>query len=367
MRPNLLCLCLLLFTVVACRNSSVTSSLPRQLPPPLLPEITPAQAGYDADKLSLLRSHLEAAGAESMLLLHQGKVFFSYGDIHQPRLVHSIRKSLLHSLIGIGVAEGCIRLDASLAELAFNETNDVLTKTEQQATLRDLLKSRSGVYHQAAAENEAMTRDRPARGSHSPNTHFYYNNWDFNAIGAIYEQQCRQSIFTAFEQKIARPLGMAYRANTQRVILETPDAPLPPGSSFYQLEPSRSQYPAYHFRLSAKDLALYGQLYLQQGNWQGTQLLPAQWIRDSTQPYSITDPDYGLAYGMLWAVVAPAADDKGPNAFYHTGNGVHMLGVYPQQDMVFVLRVNTEQAYTFHGGHLYQAIRLAHGARKVSE
>ena len=359
MRPTSLCLCMLLL-LGACRSHNTLS--------PVFAEISPQQAGYDAKKLDLLRHHLEATGAESMLLLHQGKVFFSFGDVNQPRLVHSIRKSLLNSLIGIGVADGCIRLDATLAELAINEKVDALTNNEQQATVRDLLQSRSGVYHQAAAENEAMTQHRPARGSHAPNTHYYYNNWDFNAIGAIYEQQCGQSVFEAFEQKIARPLGMSFRANPQRVILETPDAPLPAGSSFYQLEPSRSQYPAYHFRLSATDLALYGQLYLQRGYWQGTQLLPEQWIDDSTQPYSVTQPEYGLAYGMLWAVVLSAPDNiskdkSAKHAFYHTGNGVHMLGIYPQQQMVFVLRVNTETDYSFHEGHLYQAIRLAHGAR----
>jgi CubicO group peptidase (beta-lactamase class C family) len=355
MRINTLNICISAFLLSACHNIYSTQSV--------FAEVAPSQAGYDSQKLELLRKHLEATGAESMLLLFRGEVVFKFGDIDQPRMIHSIRKSLLNSLIGIGVADGCIRLDATLADLGINELKDPLTKAEQKATVMDLLKSRSGVYHNAAAENEAMTHKRPVRGSYSPDSHFYYNNWDFNVVGAIYEQQCGQSIFTAFEEKIAKPIGMSYRASTPLTIVDGTNAPIPSSSSFYQFEPSRSQYPAYHFRLSAKDLALYGQLFLQLGVWQGRQIVPSKWIQASTQPYSMTEPEYSLGYGMLWGVVVSEQKDDAANAFFHTGNGVHMLGVYPNQEMVFVLRVNTESHYSFHEGHLYKAIQLAHQAR----
>lgn len=62
--------------------------------------ITPAQAGYSEQGLATLRQVLADAGSESMLLVHKGKVFFEWGDIRRKRLVHSIRKPLLHALIG---------------------------------------------------------------------------------------------------------------------------------------------------------------------------------------------------------------------------------------------------------------------------
>ena len=53
-----------------------------------------------------------------------------------------------------------------------------------------------------------MDELRPARFSHAPGTFWYYNNWDFNALGAIYEHAAGDSVFGAFNREIARPIGM---------------------------------------------------------------------------------------------------------------------------------------------------------------
>ncbi|MDH4271900.1 MAG: serine hydrolase, partial [Candidatus Aminicenantes bacterium] len=75
------------------------------------------------------------------------------------------------------------------------------------AAVSDLLKSRSGVYHEAAAESEDMVETRPTRGSHPHDTFFYYNNWDFNALGTIFEKVTGAKIFEAFKREIAEPIG----------------------------------------------------------------------------------------------------------------------------------------------------------------
>lgn len=169
-------------------------------------------------------------------------------------------------------------------------------------------------------------------------------------------------VHEAFGEWIAKPLGM--RDYTGRIIAPPADGqPIPEwADGFRQLEPAISRYRAYHFRLSTHDLALFGQLYLQHGMWNGRQLVPAAWIDASTQPISITDEQYGLAYGMLWDVLVPEPGQARTD-FYHTGVGVHMLGVYPQYGLVMVHRVDTEAPYTFNDGDLYAIIRAIHAAR----
>jgi len=54
-----------------------------------------------------------------------------------------------------------------------------------------------------------MKAARPRRHSHPPGTFYYYNNWDFNALGTIFRQRTGLDIFEAFERRIARPLDMA--------------------------------------------------------------------------------------------------------------------------------------------------------------
>lgn len=323
--------------------------------------IAPEEAGYAAEKLAALPDFLRSSGSESLLLLHDGKVLFEWGDIRKRRLVHSMRKALLNSLIGICVDEGRLDLSRTLGELGIDDIPPALSATEKAATLEQVLQSRSGVYHEAAAESEGMIASRPARGSRAPGTHYYYNNWDFNVAGHVYERDCGASIYDAFDRHIARPLGMLDYRN--RIMVGPVDmAAIPDADGFYKLEPERSRFPAYHFRLSAHDLALYGQLFLQRGSWQGRQIVPADWIARSTRPVSILNPRYGLAYGMLWDVLVPASPDEMP-AFFHTGVGVHMLGVYPKHKLVLVHRVNTETGQPFDEANLVRLIRMVHGAR----
>lgn len=324
--------------------------------------ISPADAGYSSEALNDLRAFLATAGSESLLLLHNGQVFFEYGDIRQKRLVHSIRKALLSSLVGIENAAGsCLALPRTLRDFGVDDSPTSLTDVEKQATLQHLLQSRSGVYVPAAAETEGMEQQRPARGSHAPGTHWYYNNWDFNVAGGLYEQCSRETVHQAFLQRIARPIGMLdYQGH---VDAWPADGPIQTTTDGYRrLESDKSKYPAHHFRLSAHDLALYGQLFLQRGRWKGQQLVPAAWVDASTQPESVVNADQGLAYGMLWNVLVPVPDGGRPS-FYHTGLGVHMLAVYPEHALVIVHRVNTESAFEFKEFDLVQIIRRIHRAR----
>jgi CubicO group peptidase (beta-lactamase class C family) len=94
----------------------------------------------------------------------------------------------LSALYGIGVAEGRIKLDQTLAELGIDDRAPSLSDSEKQATIRDLLMMRSGVYHPAAYEGPGIAERRLQRGSHPPGSFWYYNNWDVNTLGIIYEK-----------------------------------------------------------------------------------------------------------------------------------------------------------------------------------
>lgn len=324
--------------------------------------ITPAQAGYSVEKLQVLSAFLEQSGSDSLLLLHDGKVFFEWGDIRKKILIHSMRKAVLNGVYGVYAGRPEMNLQQTLKQLKIDDLEPALTEPEQSATLLDVLKSRSGVYHPAAAEDESMIGSRPARGSHPSGEFYYYNNWDFNVAGAVFEQQTSKRLYDVFYEQIAKPLGMLDYHNhilPQQPVETKLNADI---DGYYQYEPDRSKYPAYHFRMSAHDLALYGQLFLNGGRWQGKQIIPAEWIALSTKPYSITEPEYGLAYGMLWDVLVPDSPDE-QASFYHTGVGVHMLGVYPKHKLVMVHRVDTEREFRFNDGDLYRVIRMVHGAR----
>ena len=87
-----------------------------------------------------------------------------------------------------------------------------------------------------------MKRRRPSRGVFLPGERWYYNNWDFNVLGTIFELETNISIGQAFKEWISDPIGMQdFRAEDVH----------------YRWEKA-SLYPAYPFWVSARDLTRFG-------------------------------------------------------------------------------------------------------------
>ncbi len=292
--------------------------------------VQPDEVGWSSEKLNEIKPIIEQSGYAAVMALFDGKVFFSEGNISRNYWCHSIRKPLLNALYGIYVELGNIDLDNTMEELNIDDIPPSLTHDEKQAKVRDLLKSRSGVYHEAAAEAQAMIDSRPERGSHLPNTFYYYNNWDFNVLGTIFEQETGTKIFDEFKRKIADPIGMQdFDVN----------------NCFYQYELEKSIHPAYHFRMSARDMARFGVLFQQNGMWKDTHIISDEWITKSTALYSVKDSTFGIGYGYMWNVIPEGslmADTFGYPGYYHTGIGVHALIVVPELKLVIVERYDTD-------------------------
>jgi len=285
-------------------------------------QTTPEQAGWNPALMSEARSYSESIGTASFMVIQNGVVVDSWGDISRRLELHSMRKSLLSALIGIAVAEGKITLDATLASLGIDDNPPELTSAEKQATVRQLLQARSGVYHLALYETEGEKRRRPARASHAPGTFWYYNNWDFNALGTIYEHATGTSIFDSFQQRIATPLGMQdYR----------------PGDGRY-VRGADSTHPAYPFHMTARDLARFGLLFLRSGRWRDTQVIPASWVQESTTAWSETY--FHSGYGYMWWTGFPnrrvGVMDLPLGGFWADGHNGQYVVVDPANDVVVV-------------------------------
>jgi CubicO group peptidase (beta-lactamase class C family) len=316
-----------------------SSSSPEE-PTDGLQYVTPEEVGWSSQKLEDSKALAQQGGYAAVMAACEGKVFFSWGEVSRNLKVHSIRKPFLSALVGIHVDRGQINLDETLAELGIDDSAPDLTDTEKQATVRELLQSRSGVYHPAAAEDTSMESQRPARGSHPHGTFYYYNNWDFNVAGTIFRQKTGLDIFEAFKTEIADPIGMQ-------------DFRL--AGCAYQYEYSKSQHPAYAFWMSARDMLRFGVLYQKGGAWLGKQIIPLSWIAKSTTTYSVTDTTFQVGYGYMWMTAptgSPAAALFGHACYFHTGIGVHLLVVMPDADLVLVVRLNTEGSWVDPGDDL---------------
>src|SRR3984957_6958889 len=148
------------------------------------------EAGWSQERLAAARAYAEADSihTSAVMIVQGGEVVDQWGDINQKIDCYSIRKSLLSALYGIYSAEGAIDVNQTLEQLGVDDSPDPLLKEEKQARVVDLLRARSGVYHKVDFETASMQKSRPSRGSHAPGTFWYYNNWDFNALGTIFEK-----------------------------------------------------------------------------------------------------------------------------------------------------------------------------------
>jgi CubicO group peptidase (beta-lactamase class C family) len=298
-------------------------------------DATPRPSGLERTKV--LASHrideahrfLAEKTAFDAFVAHQGDTeVMRWGVVDIPINTHSVRKSVLSALYGIAEAKRLVNLDETLAEIGIDEPRTPLTAVEKRATIRDLLMSRSGIYLEAAGETSSIREGRPRRGRYEPGTHFFYNNWDFNVLGVIFEKRTGLTIGEALDAWIAKPVGMtAFRAD--HVI--------------YSSGPN-SQYRQFVVYMSASDLARFGSLFVNAGRWGNTQVLPAQWIEQSFQRHSVVEqPRPFDGYGYMWWL-----DSKADVAWADGWRGQYMI-VDRANKLVVVSRNDTGRNVVTHG------------------
>ncbi|HKG22361.1 MAG TPA: serine hydrolase [Blastocatellia bacterium] len=267
---------------------------------------SPETLGWSSQKLKLARRYSESTGSAAVMIVVDGVV-----------------------------KEGKLDLSRTLEELGIDDGPPKLTAEEKQARVIDLLKARSGVYHPALGEIPAMQALRPQRGSHKPGTFWYYNNWDFNVLGTIFERSTGTTIREAFAARIARPLMMQdFRPQDVEYV-----------------RGEESVHPIFPFRMSARDAARFGLLYLRKGEWQGARIVPEGWVEESTRSHSLL-PEAGVfgtfgGYGYMWWVAVggkqyPSVDLR-EGAYSAHGYGGHFIVVIPHFNMVVVHRNDTER------------------------
>lgn len=293
----------------------------------------PEALGWSSEKLQLAKEQFEKIGSAAVVIVVDGLILDEWGDTSRHFRAHSMRESLLNAIFGIHVHEGHIDLEATLEELGVDD-NEPLTASEKQATIRHLLKGRSGIYLPALYLGGSF--DNPPRGSHLPGTFFHYNNWDFNVLGTIFEQETGTKLFEEFKRRIADPLHMED--------FSVEDCRYFRGSHGDNVN---TRFPAYPLRISARDLARFGLLYLRNGQWRGQQIVPAKWIRESWTPYSVyygTKTLYGYTNWRMYlkGKLLPGGLRLKDNVYWTSGINIHRLYVVPWANLIVVHRVNSD-------------------------
>ena len=166
----------------------------------------PEAAGFCPAGLDTVTARARELSTTAIMAVVGGRVSTSTATLTTVSYLASVRKSMLSMLYGNYVESGSNppEQDARRSEHRRQRRPPPL---EKQATIADLLGARSGVYHAASNRGDNLA-DAPPRGSQKPGTYYLYSNWDFNALGTIFEQETGQNIYDALERDLARPIGM---------------------------------------------------------------------------------------------------------------------------------------------------------------
>ncbi len=124
-----------------------------------------------------------------------------------------------------------------------------------------------------------------------------------------------------------------------------------------------SIHAAYPFEMTARDMARFGLLYLHEGKWQDRQVIPSQWVLDSTKAYSDAGP--GVGYGYLWWVAKGyilGTKIDGP-AYRAQGAGGQYIVVLPSRKLVLAYVSDCDRTGVEGGPQFSELLKLVLAAQ----
>jgi CubicO group peptidase (beta-lactamase class C family) len=278
---------------------------------------------------------------------------FDAADGHE---IHSITKSITSALVGIALGDHYLKsLDQTVGELLAAHLPRHPDPRLRGVTVRQLLTMTGGLPGdvQSVEGDQRLSRrlfrsrdwvghilGRPLASK--PGTTFAYSNASSHLLSAIVADATDQPTLAYARARLFGPLGI----NSDNVF--EPRAVKPPTPA--QLQAWRQAAVAwprdpqgYHFgfgetKLPARYLAKFGYLYLNGGRWDTTQVVPADYVRASTQPQrSVGGPRVG--YGYQWWTTSINLHA----AFAAHGLGGQRIVVVPDLDLVVVTTCDAQQ------------------------
>jgi CubicO group peptidase (beta-lactamase class C family) len=294
---------------------------------------------------------------KGVLVVRNGYVVFENyyqgydrSDYHH---VLSVTKSVISALVGIALKEDRIKnLDQRLSEFFPEHFDPGTDPRKRQITVENLLTMTNGFrlntfYHPNNKRLERITssddvveafiRQPMAK---EPGEEFNYNEGGAHLLSAILTKTTGQSALAYAHENLFGPLG----------IDSDPDASIEAGpanwrrfeqAGFVWADDRRgNSIGGGGLKLTARDMAKLGYLYLQDGRWEERQIVPRGYVRMSTREQVETEVEsgYGTAgYGYLWWT----REVEGYRAFYASGYGGQFIYVIPELDLVAVIVSNT--------------------------
>lgn len=273
----------LLVSLTVCTSLCLGADLPRS---------TPESQGVSS---SAILAFIEAADRDidslhSFMLLRHGHVvaegWWSPYHAEAPHALYSLSKSFTSTAVGLAIAEGQLGLTDPVLDFFPDDVPSEPSSHLRAMRVSDLLRMSTG--HQTEpprTPDVAWTQTFLAHPvPFKPGTHFQYNTSATYMLSAIVQKVTGETVLDYLQSRLFEPLG-----------IEQPT---------WETSPQGITAGGFGLSIRTEDIARFGQLYLQQGRWQGKQLVPREWIEAATarqtsngsHPNSDWDQGYGYQF-----------------------------------------------------------------------
>jgi CubicO group peptidase (beta-lactamase class C family) len=258
--------------------------------------------------------------SESFVVWQGGRPVLSYQPGRRT-LVQSVTKPF------VSLGAGCLAGEGKLPPLE-TKLSEILPELREDpkgsVTLRHLMGHTSGIADgkdengrnlkefNAAPDHWAYALKRPMQ--EAPGTKFRYNNVGVVLAGTAVSRLAGEPLPELVRRCLFRPLGIR--------------------TDEWRKNGTKQDFYFTGLVISGEDLAKIGQLVLQRGRWEGKQLIPEEWMRQSTEVASF--PSASATVGLLWFFQPPRAPGERPVLIFHTGDGGTVLYIYPEVEGVVV-------------------------------
>lgn len=234
--------------------------------------------------------------------------------------LQSVSKSITGALVGIAIDQGLIGSENDYAADYLPELKNAKYKNMKLITIKQLLNNTSGLIGtDSKIWNEWRTSEnwidyilsRPMTAN--PGAYFEYSTGNSHILGAILEKVTGKTLEEYAKEQIFDKIGIT--------------------SAYLDTDPQGIGDGGNGFHMTAYDMARFGLLFLNDGVWEGQQVVPKRWVKESTSLKS-RRPSTGSRYGYQWWLKNYGkAGYLGYNA---QGFGGQYIFVVPQLDLIVV-------------------------------
>jgi CubicO group peptidase (beta-lactamase class C family) len=293
--------------------------------------------GFEREPFHKLAGPVKERGGPAGVILKDGYIVAQWGDTERVDMTFSVTKSYLSTVAGLALDNGLIpSVDDTVAHYVWDGTFE--SEHNQHITWSDLLDQSSdwsgnlfGMYDWADRPlREGGIDEWKNRSLREPGTNFEYNDVRVNVLAYSLLQVWRQPLPKVLKEHIMDPIGASptwrwygYEnsfINVDGLMMQSVSGGGHSGGGVF---------------ISALDHARFGLLFMNQGNWNGAQLISEDWVEMVQQPSAANE-----SYGYMWWLNRGGRKWEGlpEHLYYAAGFGGNYIVVDDENDMVIVTR-----------------------------